>query len=78
MISRHGLHDLDRVLARRGLRRQHDRIGAFHDRVGDVADTSARVGIGVLDHGLHHLRGRDHDAIADARDCVHDLFLQAR
>ena len=57
------------------LRREHHRIGAVHHRVGDVRDFGAR-GHRARDHGLHHLRGRDHDLIARAR-FVDDGFLQA-
>ena len=40
-----------------------------------TSDTSARVGIGIVDHRLHHLRRRDDDAIALARG-GDDVLLQ--
>ena len=71
---RHGLHDLRGMLAGGGLRGQHDGIGPLHDRVGHVGDLRTRRD-GGRDHGLHHLRGRDHHAILMAR-LLHDLLLQ--
>ena len=73
---RHRLHHLHGVAPGSRLRREHHRVGAVHDGVRHVA----HLGPGrrrIQDHGLHHLRGRDHDAIPGAA-LVDDGLLQAR
>ena len=62
--ARHRLHDDDRVLAHARLTREHDRVGAVQDGVGDVAGLGAR-GNRVVDHRLEHLR-RDDDGLGHA------------
>ena len=56
---RHHLDRLDRVGADRRLLRQHHRVGAVEDRVGDVGHFSARRPRRG-DHRVQHLRRRDH------------------
>ena len=73
---RHRLDRLDRVLARRGLGRQHHRVGAVEHGVGDVGHLGARRHR-VVDHRLHHLRRGDRQLVALARDPDHAL-LQPR
>jgi hypothetical protein len=55
----HGVDRLDRPLADGGLARQHDRVRAVQDRVGDVGRLGARRPRGA-DHRLEHLGGDDH------------------
>ena len=72
----HGRDRLDRKLAGRRFRRQHDGVGAFVDRGGDVGD----LGAGrhrALDHRFQHLGG-DHHRLAGAPRQPRHLLLQAR
>ena len=60
--ERHGADGLDRVLADRGLAREHDGRGAVKDGVCHVGDLGAG-GARVFGHGVEHLGGGD-DALA--------------
>ena len=62
----HRPHRLERVLADRGLRREHDRVGAVEDGVGHVRGLGAGRPRRV-DHGLQHLGGGDHRLAVQAR-----------
>ncbi len=55
----HRAHGLDRVLPDRGLRRQHDGVGAVEDRVGDIGGLGPR-GPRVVHHRFQHLGRGDH------------------
>ena len=55
----HGLDRDDGVLAHARLAREHHRVGAVEDGVGDVGGLGARRHRAV-DHRLEHLRGHDH------------------
>ena len=62
----HGRDRLDRILAGGAFGRQHDGVGAFEDRGGDVGD----FGAGRhrrLDHRFQHLRRDDHRLAGAAR-----------
>ncbi len=74
--ARHRFHHPDRVGAHRRLGRQHHGVSAVHDGVGDVEHLGARRHR-VLDHRLHHLRGRDAGTVQLAGD-GDDAFLHAR
>src|SRR5215467_3912939 len=52
----HHIDRFTRILAARGLARQHDYVGPVDDRVGDVAGFGSRRPW-ALDHRLQHLRG---------------------
>ena len=52
-------HRLDGEIAHRGFGGQHHAIGAIEDGIGHVGGLGASWQI-VMDHGLQHLRGRDH------------------
>ena len=67
---------LDRVFARRGLAREHHRVGAVVDRVGHVGCLRPR-GPRILDHRLQHLRRRDH-RLAILRSAADDVLLDRR
>ena len=72
----HRPHRLERVVAHRRLRREHDRVGAVEDRVGDVG----RLGAGGprrVDHRLEHLGGGDH-RLAVQVGLADDLLLHQR
>ena len=56
--------------------REHQRVGAGVDRVGDVRDLRAG-GPRVVDHALEHLRGHD-DGLVGADGLVHESALDAR
>ena len=72
----HGRDRLDRIFAGGGLRRQHDRVGAFIHGGGDVGDFRARRHR-RLDHRFQHL-GRHHHRLAGAARHPRHLLLQAR
>ena len=72
----HHLHSFQRILAGRGFRRQHDRIGTFGHRVGNVGDFGASRGRGEA-HRLEHLR-RDDDRFAEFAAGGDDVFLDLR
>ncbi len=71
----HGLDRLHRVEAAGRLGREHHRVGAVDDGVGDVEHFGAGRDR-VVDHRLQHLRRRDDDAVARHR-LADDLLLQA-
>ena len=71
----HGLHRGHRVVADRGFRRQHHRVGAVEHRVGHVGHFRAGR-LGAVDHGLHHLRGGDHEPVQGA-GATDDVLLYA-
>lgn len=72
----HGLHGLDRVLARGGLAGEHDCARAVIDSVGHVGDL--RTGRArVVDHGFEHFRGRD-DPLAEQAALGDEVFLDGR
>ena len=50
----HPLDHSDGILSHRRLTREHDRVCAVEDGVGDVGDLRA-CGHGVRDHAFHHL-----------------------
>ena len=72
----HHLDRVDRVLADRGLLREHHRVGAVEDRVGHVGDLGARRARGV-DHRVEHLRRRDRRTRERAGD-LEQLLLDHR
>ena len=70
--ARHRFDGESWIRTRGSLRRQHHRIGAIHDGVGDVAGLGPRWSW-VLDHRLQHLRGGDHRTpvtIGEANDSL--------
>ena len=69
----HGLHRLQRVLAHRGLGREHDGVGAVQDGIGHVGRLGPG-GPGRVDHRLQHLGGGDHRLAVQAR-LADDLLL---
>ena len=72
----HHAHRLDRILARGGFGRQHDRIGAVVDGGGDVGGFRA-CRHGARNHRLKHLRGHD-DGLADSPAAADDPLLDRR
>src|SRR3989344_5155923 len=63
----HGRDRLNRILARGGLGRKHDGIGAVEHGVGHVGDFGARRHRAV-DHGFHHLGGGNDRLVHLARE----------
>ncbi|MNO78835.1 hypothetical protein D3C76_699890 [compost metagenome] len=62
----HGLYGFDRISAAGGLGREHHRIGTIEHCVGHIE----HFGTGwhrLADHGLHHLRRRNHHPIQGSR-----------
>ena len=71
----HGGDRLDRILPGGALGRQHDRVGAFEDRGGDVGDFGAGRHRRI-DHRFQHL-GRDYDRLAGEPGRARHLLLHA-
>ena len=72
----HHRDGFERIFSRRALRREHDRIGAVIDGVGDVGHLGAgRYRRG--DHAFQHLR-RDDDRLARLARPGNDLLLDRR
>ena len=74
--ARHRGRHHGRVVADRGLPRQHDGVGPVEDGVGDVAHLGTGGQRGV-DHRFEHLRRRHH-RLADLDAVADDLLLQVR
>ena len=69
-------HRLDGIFSDGGFGREHHRVGAVVDGIGDIAHFGARGGW-IADHGLEHLSGGDNEPAFPA-GAADDGFLDPR
>ena len=74
--ARHGFYSLHRIEAGGSLAGKHNRTGTVVDGVGHIGRFGPG-GAGILDHGIQHLRGRDH-LLARRIDLVDNHLLDNR